>query len=98
MALKIIFSILAYLLNIFDLIATNRLVNQYGIDIEANPIGKWLYAKKARMCIFKIVLPVLAFVLICAVDSVVSTIGVIVIFAAYLALAVYHVIIIKRIG
>ena len=34
--------LITYLLNLFDLFMTTWLVNQYGIDIEKNPIGKLL--------------------------------------------------------
>ena len=35
--------IIAYLLNIFDLAMTSHWVNKFGIGIEGNPIGRWLY-------------------------------------------------------
>ena len=35
--------IIAYLLNLFDLAMTTYWVNRYGIDAEANPVGRWLY-------------------------------------------------------
>jgi hypothetical protein len=35
--------IITYALNLLDLIATTRLVQKYGIEIEANPIARWLY-------------------------------------------------------
>ena len=34
--------IVIYMLNIIDLIATILLVKRFGIQIEGNPIGKWL--------------------------------------------------------
>ena len=34
--------IVIYTLNIIDLIATMLLVKRFGIQIEGNPIGKWL--------------------------------------------------------
>ena len=34
--------IVIYILNIIDLIATTLLVKRFGIQIEGNPIGKWL--------------------------------------------------------
>lgn len=33
--------IIAYLLNIFDLVMTNALVARFGLDIEVNPIMRW---------------------------------------------------------
>lgn len=34
--------ILTYLLNLFDLYCTMQFVNRYGIEVEANPIGRWM--------------------------------------------------------
>lgn len=34
--------IVIYILNIIDLIATMLLVKRFGLEIEGNPIGKWL--------------------------------------------------------
>lgn len=36
--------IATYLLNLFDLAMTNRLVNMYGLSVEGNPLGRWLYS------------------------------------------------------
>lgn len=35
--------IITYLLNLFDLAMTTLWVKLYGIDAEANPIGRWLF-------------------------------------------------------
>lgn len=35
--------LLIYLLNLFDLICTNYWISLYGLSVEANPIGRWLY-------------------------------------------------------
>lgn len=35
--------IIAYLLNLFDLICTNYWISLYGLSVEANPICRWLY-------------------------------------------------------
>lgn len=34
--------LIVYALNLFDLLCTYRLYNQYGIEIEGNPIGRYL--------------------------------------------------------
>lgn len=39
--------LIAYVFNILDLIFTTVWVKKYGIDIEANPIGRFLYKTKA---------------------------------------------------
>lgn len=33
---------ITYLLNLFDLSFTMRMVNRFGIEVEGNPIGRWL--------------------------------------------------------
>ena len=35
--------LLAYQLNIIDYLFTRHWVNLYGIDIEGNPLGRWMY-------------------------------------------------------
>lgn len=35
--------LITYLLNLFDLAMTNHWVSLYGLDAEANPIGRWFY-------------------------------------------------------
>ena len=35
--------LIAYALNLFDLFMTNHWVGKYGIEIEANPVGRWLF-------------------------------------------------------
>ena len=35
--------IIAYLLNLFDLAMTSHWVNKLGVEIEGNPIGRWLF-------------------------------------------------------
>ena len=32
-----------YLLNLFDLAMTTHWVNLYGLEVEGNPVGRWLY-------------------------------------------------------
>lgn len=34
--------LLTYLLNLFDLAFTMYMVNRFGIEVEGNPIGRWL--------------------------------------------------------
>lgn len=40
-----------YGLNLLDLAATTALVKKYGIEIEANPIGRWLYQTGAAYAV-----------------------------------------------
>lgn len=36
---------MTYALNLFDLLATTMWVNSFGISVEGNPIGRWLYGQ-----------------------------------------------------
>ena len=45
--------ITAYILNLIDLFCTNYWVRKYGIDAEANPVGRWMY-ENGSVYIFKI--------------------------------------------
>ena len=46
--------IIAYLLNIADYLFTADLVRKFGVEIEANPIGRWLFENNIAG-LFKIV-------------------------------------------
>lgn len=35
--------LLTYLLNLFDLVVTTHWIKKFGIEVEANPIGRFLY-------------------------------------------------------
>lgn len=36
--------IIAYILNVVDYIFTAYWVNKFGVDVEANPIGRWMFS------------------------------------------------------
>nr|DAI55028.1 MAG TPA: hypothetical protein [Caudoviricetes sp.] len=88
--------IILYLLNLFDLIATQRLINKYGLTAEANPFGQWLF-NSGMVYVFKIVIVGLALLLIWKLKThklaVIMSWVLLVIFAV---LTVYHLIIIFR--
>lgn len=46
--------LIAYLLNVFDAVATWLWVARYGIDVELNPIGRWSL-ENGLMWFFKLV-------------------------------------------
>lgn len=35
--------VITYMLNLFDLAATTLWVNSFGLSVEGNPLGRWLY-------------------------------------------------------
>lgn len=47
--------IITYLLNIFDYICTTYWAKKYGVEIESNPIGRWLFEHNVAW-LFKIVI------------------------------------------
>jgi hypothetical protein len=51
--------IITYFLNLFDLIMTLKLVNRYGIGVEANPIGQWLIESGGAVFYKTAVVPVM---------------------------------------
>lgn len=54
--------ILIYLLNLFDLICTTYLVSKYGIEIEGNPIGRFIFTSADTIILFKVLIPAAALV------------------------------------
>lgn len=98
--------IITYILNLFDLTMTTYWVRRYGIEIEANPIGRWLYQTGVVYPVKIIGVGALLLLLHKAIeqrDTGLETTtqwwDVIkwVVFAAYAALAIYHVIIAIRV-
>lgn len=97
--------IIAYLLNLFDLVMTTYWVNKFGIDIEGNPIGRWMYQTGAVYFVKVVLMAILFWLLDKAVNfkdighsdtvewwDIVSW----VILAVYAVLGVYHIIIAVR--
>lgn len=86
--------ILTYLLNLFDLAMTTYWVNLYGLSIEANPIGRWLYETGAVHAVKIVGVGLLLLVLYLALKAKPSWAWVSWIpLAVYGALALYHFII-----
>ena len=86
--------IITYVLNIFDLCMTLYYTKKFGLDIEGNPIGRWILSEPYRIAISKVVLvALLLFVLWIGRKHKVATIGSWITLGVYIALAVYHIII-----
>lgn len=47
--------LIAYILNIIDYLFTAHWVNKFGIDIEINPIGRWMFNHNVAW-VFKILI------------------------------------------
>ena len=95
--------LLTYLLNLFDLICTNYWITQYGLSIEANPIGRWLYENHLAVQVKVFMVGLMLLVLydtakhgeentakLCDIASLVM-------FVAYAILAVYHILLLTHI-
>lgn len=87
--------IIAYLLNIIDYIFTDHWVRKFGIKIEANPIGRWLYETGAVYAVKVVGVGLLLLVLYHALKAKTSWGWVSWLpLVAYSALALYHIFII----
>lgn len=95
--------IIAYVLNLFDLVMTNHWVRKFGVEIEGNPIGRWLYQSGIVYPVKIVGVGVLLWLLYKAVKH--RDIGLEnstqwwdiakwLVLSAYAALAIYHVIIV----
>lgn len=85
--------IIAYILNLFDLGMTQYFISKYGISIEGNPIGRWLFAHPVLLLIYKLgLVAMLLLVLYHFRNNRVANIGSWIILGVYMALAIYHII------
>lgn len=82
---------ITYLLNLIDLLMTTKWIKAYGIDVEKNPIGKWLYKSRARMTFFKVAVPAFALSFMSIFRAyTIAKIGIWTCFGVYLAICLYH--------
>lgn len=89
--------ILSYLLSLFDLFATLRLVKKYGVDVEGNPLGRWLLAHPVFLYVYKIgIVGVGIFILWMKQDLLLCQVGIWIVFIVYLLIFLYHLYIIFR--
>ena len=86
--------ILLIILNILDYIFTLSLTKNYGLDIESNPIGKWILGSKIREIIFKILLPTISIIILYINrDIKVALISTYIILIIYLLVIIKHLLI-----
>ena len=83
-----------YLLNIFDLICTTYLVSKYGIEIELNPIGRFLYSYPQLLIYVKVLL--VGFCLLILKRHNCKIIGY-VLLTLFILLSIYHIIILLEV-
>lgn len=58
-----VFLFLAYILNVIDYFFTLYWIDNYGLDIESNPIGRWMFENDLAGFIKIIVVGILFFIL-----------------------------------
>lgn len=84
--------IIIHILNVIDLIATLYLVSLFGLDIEANPIGRWLI-KTRLVYLVKIVVVGIGLYALYRINGKVINVLSWVLLGIFVALCVYHLII-----
>lgn len=86
--------LITYALNLLDLFFTTRLIRKYGVEVEANPIGRWLYETGAVYVVKIVGVGLLLLVLYFTLKAKPSWGWVSwVLLAVYGALALYHIVI-----
>lgn len=86
--------LIIYLLNIFDLICTTYLVCKYGLDIEGNPVGRFLYSNPQLLIYVKVLL--VGFCLLILKRHKCKIIGY-VLLTLFILLSIYHIIILLEV-
>ena len=84
---------IAYFFNIIDLIFTTHWVNKFGIGIEFNPFGRWLYEKNMAWVFKIIIVGILLLILYKLCDRYkLARICSYIVLAVYSLLFIYHII------
>lgn len=92
---------LTYLFCIFDYVCTRHWIEQFGVEVEANPIGKWLFSFGGGVFAFlvKCVLSLAALIfLYCFRSNTFGKVGIWALFLTYLAVTIYHIVIIIKVS
>ena len=82
--------IVIYTLNIIDLIATMLLVKRFGLEIEGNPIGKWLIETNLVWFVKIVIVGAALFGLYRLQESKIAHTASTVILVVYSILVIYH--------
>lgn len=94
-----IITLIAYLLCLFDFICTNHWIGKYDIEIEANPIGRLMFSVGGGALAFfvKVVFTLITLIFLYQFRNIsLGKAGILIIFLAYLAVAIYHIIILIK--
>lgn len=83
--------IVIYVLNIIDLIATMLLVKRFGLEIEGNPIGKWLIETNLVWFVKVVIVGVALLLLYKFKNNKLAIVGSWITLITFSLLAVYHI-------
>lgn len=91
--------IIAYILNIIDYIFTARWVRKFGAEIEANPIGRWMFGHNVAWG-FKILIAGGLFALLgCFIKRRPKAVIIAyILLTVYALIVIYHIVILIKIG
>lgn len=89
--------IVIYVLNIIDLIATMLLVKRFGLEIEGNPVGKWLIETNLVWFVKIVIVGVALLLLFKFKNSKLAIVGSWITLITFSLLAVYHIFISFRV-
>lgn len=88
-----------YILNLFDLACTGYLVCKYGLDIEGNPIGRFILTSVDSIIIFKVLIPAAALVQIWKYrDHKLAQVALWLLLGVFAVLTIYHLYLIWRLS
>lgn len=77
-----------------DVIFTAIFIHYFGIEIEANPIGRYLFEHPIELIFLKVLSSVLIYILYCFSGSLkIAKMSLIIIFSVYSLLILYHIVI-----
>ena len=86
-----VFLVFAYLFNVIDYFFTRYWINNYGVDVESNPLGKWMFENDSAGFIKIIVVGVLFLILaLLSKKSKKAIEAGYLLFAVYSAVVIYH--------
>lgn len=91
----LLLALIIYLLNLFDLYATTMLVDKFGLEIEANPIGRFLLKDYRIAFLVKVVFTGISLAILYLLQAIfVFRLLMWLIFVVYALLTIYHMVII----
>ena len=84
--------LITYLLNIADYLFTANLVRKFGVEIEANPIGRWLFENNIAAFVKLVCIGGMLLLLYVFRRYKIARIGSWIVFIVYALLTIYHIV------